>query len=112
MDNESNMASVVRSAAADGGSIREAIARAAKRHQDPEYAARLDALRAEQATVPTVDRGARAERHHLGQFEIRSVLIEAIASHEVAQALTVVGCMEGEEMHPVEGDLVEEAGWP
>lgn len=108
---ESNMASVLRNAAPEAGSIREALERAAKRHRDPEFVERLDQLRAELATLPTVDLVARCDRHHLGSFEVRSVMIEAIATHEVAHALLVERWMAGEEMQPVEGD-VDGSDWP
>lgn len=112
MSARSNLESVVQATATSNGSIREALERAARRHRDPEFVERLDQLRAELATLTTVDLVARADRHHLGRFEMRSVMVEAIATHEVGHALLVERWVAGEEMHPVEGDVDDEAGWP
>lgn len=108
----SNLESVVQATAArDAATYREVFEREARRHRDPEHVRRLDQRRGELATLPSAELVRRAASHHLPREEVRSVLIEAIAKHEVAHELLVDRFMQGEEMMPLEGD-VDGGDWP
>lgn len=102
----SNLEAVVQATATgNGATYREVFEREARRHRDPEHVRRLDERRAELAMLPSAELVRRAASHHLPREEVRSVLIEAIAKHEVAHDLLVDRFMQGEEMMSLEGDV-------